>query len=58
MRQTEQLVKQLTQPPQGPQGPETDPLGVDYAAVAAKELGDSWAAGSRLSPAAARASWS
>lgn len=37
VRQTEQLVKQLTQPPKAPK---TDPLGVDYAAVAAKELGD------------------
>lgn len=40
VRQTEQLVKQLTQPPKEPKAPKTDPLGVDYAAVAAKELGD------------------
>ena len=40
VRQTEQLVKQLTQPPKAPKAPKTDPLGVDYAAVAAKELGD------------------
>lgn len=40
VRQTEQLVKQLTQPPKEPKAPKTDPLGVDYAAVAAKELAD------------------
>lgn len=40
VRQTEQLVKQLTQPPKEPKAPKPDPLGVDYAAVAAKELGD------------------
>ena len=40
VRQTEQLVKQLTQPPKEPKPQKPDPLGVDYAAVAAKELGD------------------
>ena len=34
------VQKQLTQPPKEPKAPKTDPLGVDYAAVAAKELGD------------------
>ncbi len=40
VRQTEQLVKQLTRPAREPKAPKADPLGVDYAAVAAKELGD------------------
>ena len=40
VRQTEQLVKQLTRPAKEPKPQKPDPLGVDYAAVAAKELGD------------------
>ncbi len=41
VRQTEQLVKKLNQPaPAEKQPPKSDPLSVDYAAVAAKELGD------------------
>ena len=40
VRQTEQLVKQLTRPAKEPKAPEARSLGVDYAAVAAKELGD------------------
>ena len=40
VRQTEQLVKQLTAPKKEPRPAKADPLGVDYAAVAAKELGD------------------
>ena len=40
VRQTEQLVKQLTRPVKEPVEEKKDPLAVDYAAVAAKELGD------------------
>lgn len=40
VRQTEQLVKKLTAPEKPPKEEKKDPLGVDYAAVAAKELGD------------------
>lgn len=40
VRQTEQLVKQLTRPVKEPVEEKKDPLTVDYAAVAAKELGD------------------
>ena len=40
VRQTEQLVKKLTAPAKEPKPEQPDPLGVDYAAVAAKELGD------------------
>lgn len=40
VRQTEQLVKKLTAPAKEPKAAQPDPLGVDYAAVAAKELGD------------------
>lgn len=40
VRQTEQLVKQLTRPAKEPKPQKPDPLGADYAAVAAKELGD------------------
>ena len=40
VRQTEQLVKQLTRPAKEPKPQKPDPQGVDYAAVAAKELGD------------------
>ena len=40
VRQTEQLVKQLTRPVKELVEEKKDPLAVDYAAVAAKELGD------------------
>ena len=40
VRQTESLVKKLTADKPQPKTPKADPLGVDYAAVAAKELGD------------------
>ena len=40
VRQTEQLVKKLTAPEKPAKEEKKDPLGVDYAAVAAKELGD------------------
>ncbi len=40
VRQTEQLVKKLNQPAPAEKKPKSDPLSVDYAAVAAKELGD------------------
>lgn len=40
VRQTEQLVKKLGEPEKPPKQSRPDPLGVDYAAVAAKELGD------------------
>ena len=40
VRQTEQLVKKLTAPAKEPKAEQPNPLGVDYAAVAAKELGD------------------
>ena len=40
VRQTEQLVKKLNVPEVAPKPEKKDPLAVDYAAVAAKELGD------------------
>ena len=40
VRQTEQLVKKLNAPEVEPKPEKKDPLAVDYAAVAAKELGD------------------
>ena len=40
VRQAEQLVKKLTTPPKEKEAPAKDPLAVDYAAVAAKELSD------------------
>ena len=40
VRQTEQLVKKLNAPAAEPKPEKKDPLAVDYAAVAAKELGD------------------
>lgn len=40
VRQTEQLVKKLNIPEIEPKPEKKDPLAVDYAAVAAKELGD------------------
>lgn len=40
VRQTEALVKKLTAPEKPAKAEKKDPLGVDYAAVAAKELGD------------------
>jgi ParB family chromosome partitioning protein len=40
VRQTEQLVKLLNKPEQPQKEEKTDPLAVDYAAVAAKDLGD------------------
>ena len=40
VRQTEQLVKKLNVPEVEPKPEKKDPLAVDYAAVAAKELGD------------------
>lgn len=40
VRQTEALVKKLTAPEKPAKTEKKDPLGVDYAAVAAKELGD------------------
>ena len=40
VRQTEALVKKLTAPEKPVKTEKKDPLGVDYAAVAAKELGD------------------
>lgn len=40
VRQAEQLVKKLTAPQKEKEEPAKDPLAVDYAAVAAKELSD------------------
>jgi ParB family transcriptional regulator, chromosome partitioning protein len=40
VRQTEQLVKKMNAPEVEPEPEKKDPLAVDYAAVAAKELGD------------------
>jgi len=40
VRQTEQLVKKLSVPEKEPPAEKPDPLGVDYAAVAAKDLAD------------------
>lgn len=40
VRQAEQLVKKLTTPQKEKEEPAKDPLAVDYAAVAAKELSD------------------